>query len=282
MNWKTSKRTISFERPLVMGILNVTPDSFSDGGHYVGVEDAIRQAVRMIDEGADLIDVGGESTRPGSEQVSVDQEIERTAPIIESIVARFDIPVSIDTSKSAVALAALEAGAEIINDISGLRFDEEIASVVAKRECGLILMHSIGEFSTMHTADKPSEIVASVIDGLKAAVATARRLGVSDEQIVLDVGIGFGKTAEQNLELIVRHLEIVDAFSAMPFLIGTSRKSFIAKLFGERDASKRLGGSIATMIAGVRNGAKIVRVHDVADTVEALRAATGLGLFETA
>ncbi len=282
MNWKTSKRTISCEQPLVMGILNATPDSFSDGGIYNGVDKAVRRAAQMVDDGADIIDVGGESTRPGSEQVSVDDEIERTAPIIAAIATRFDIPVSIDTSKSAVAVAALEAGAEIVNDISGLRFDEEIASVVARRECGLILMHSIGEFSTMHTVDKPTEIVASVIDGLNAAVAKAHSVGVTDEQLVLDVGIGFGKTAEQNLELIVRHHEIVDTFSPIPFLIGTSRKSFIAKLFGERDASQRLGGSIATMIAGVRNGAKIVRVHDVADTVEALQASTRLGLFETA
>ena len=282
MIWKTSRRKLSLEQPLVMGILNVTPDSFSDGGHYVEVNDAVRRVDQMVEEGAGIIDVGGESTRPGSERVSADDEIRRIAPVIEAIAKRFDTPISIDTSKAEVAKAAIEMGAEIINDISGLRFDEQIPNVAAETRCGLIIMHSIGEFATMHTAEKPVDIVSAVVEGLRDTVAKALEFGIDDEQLVLDVGIGFGKTAEQNVELIVRHQEIVKSLSPFPFLIGTSRKSFIAKLFRDREASKRLGGSVATAIAGVRNGAKIVRVHDVADTIEALAAAAGLGLIPEA
>ena len=265
-----------------MGILNVTPDSFSDGGHFLGIDDALRRVEQMVTEGVDIIDVGGESTRPFSEQVKAKDEIARTAPVIEAIVGRFDTPISIDTSKSVVARRAIDAGAEIINDISGLRFDERIADVAAETRSGLILMHSIGEFEKMHTAEKPFDIVTAVVEGLKTSVAKARGSGVSDEQIGLDVGIGFGKSAEQNIELIVRHKEIVDSLSPAPFLIGTSRKSFIAKLFGERPALQRLGGSIVSAVVGVQNGAGIVRVHDIGDTVEALRSAVGLGLISEA
>ncbi|HMT08004.1 MAG TPA: dihydropteroate synthase [Pyrinomonadaceae bacterium] len=282
MIWKTSRRALSLERPLVMGILNVTPDSFSDGGKYRSTNDALRRAEQIVNEGGDIIDVGGESTRPGSQQVSAEDEIRRTIPVIDAIAKRFDTPISIDTSKAEVATAAIDAGAEIINDISGLRFDERIATVAAETKSGLIMMHSIGDFATMHTADRPLEIVAAVIDGLQDSVDKALEFGIGDEQLVLDVGIGFGKAAEQNVELIVRHQEIVDSLSPFPFLIGTSRKSFIAKLFGDREASERLGGSIVTALAGVRNGARIVRVHDVAATVEALSAATGLGLIPEA
>jgi len=277
--WKTREREISLERPLVMGILNVTPDSFSDGGRFMRTDAALRHVGSMIQSGADIIDIGGESTRPGSQQVSADDEIERLVPVITAIAARFDTPISVDTSKSEVARAAIDAGAEIINDISGLRFDKEVSIVAGNTGCGLILMHSIGEFATLHSTDKPENVVESVISGLQDSVSAALSAGVSSDAIALDVGVGFGKTPGQNLELILRHREIVSALEPFPFMIGTSRKSFIARLFGEREVGDRTGGSIVTALAAVRNGASIVRVHDVGNTVEALRAAAGLGLF---
>lgn len=271
MYWQTSRRQIDLSRPLVMGILNVTPDSFSDGGKYADPKAALRRAEAMIAEGADIIDLGGESTRPGSQPVSAETEAERTIPIIEAIVKRFDTPISIDTSKSDVAERAVDAGAEIINDISGLRFDANIARVAAGRNAGLILMHSRGEFGSMHSQPAVEDIIAELTAGLWRSVETARSAGVADAAIVLDIGIGFGKTLGQNLELIAKLDRLVSEFEPYPILVGTSRKSFIGKILDDAPPTERLGGSIASALAAVLNGARIVRVHDVRETVGALK-----------
>ncbi|MBK6750040.1 MAG: dihydropteroate synthase [Pyrinomonadaceae bacterium] len=274
--WQTSRRQISLDRALVMAILNVTPDSFSDGGAFLAVDDALRQAEMLIGEGADIIDIGGESTRPGSERVSAEVEIERVVPVIEAIAKRFDVAVSIDTSKSHVAAAAMDAGAEIINDISGLRFDAEIADVAAQTNAGLVLMHSCGHFETMHSKPPVEDIFAEVSADLKRSVNEAKAAGVADANIVLDVGIGFGKTLEQNLELIAKLDRLVNEFAEFPILVGTSRKSFIGKILGGVPPSERLGGSIASALIAVQNGAKIVRVHDVKETVAAIMTAAAI------
>jgi dihydropteroate synthase len=276
MEWKTSSRILSLERPLIMAILNVTPDSFSDGGEYLSVDDALRQAEKMIAEGADIIDVGGESTRPGSKQVEADEENSRVIPVIRAISKRFGVPISIDTTKAEVAERSLGAGAETINDISGLRFDKRIADIAASSGAGLVLMHSRGTFETLHSQPAAADILTDVITDLRRALDTARIRGVNDEQIVLDIGIGFGKTVEQNLELIAKLDKIAQEFSEYPVLVGASRKSFIAKVLGEAPAWERLCGSIAAAVLAVRNGAKIVRVHDVKETVSAIKLAAAI------
>lgn len=255
-----------------MGILNVTPDSFSDGGDYLSIDNALPRAEKMIAEGADIIDVGGESTRPGSTLVEADEEIRRTAPIVETISKRFDIPISIDTSKASVAQAAIDAGAEIINDISGLRFDECIADVAARTKAALVLMHSRGTFETMHTQSPVNDIFTEIAAGFQRGINLAKTHGVRDEQIVLDIGLGFGKTFEQNLELLAKLDKIVAEFQAYPMLVGASRKSFLGKkILGDAPPNERLDGSLAAALTAIRNGAKIVRVHDVKETVAAMK-----------
>ena len=276
MIWQTSRRKLSFDRALVMGILNVTPDSFSDGGRFDSVDAALKRAEQMIAEGADIIDIGGESTRPGSVRVSVEEETRRVVPVIEEIAKHFDVPVSVDTSKSEVAEAAVGAGAEIMNDISGLRFDRLIADVAARHETGLVLMHSRGDFGTMHSQPPVENIVDEVRTDFERAMASAEKAGVERERIVLDVGIGFGKTPVQNLELIAKLDKLVNEFESFPFLVGTSRKSFIGKLLGDVPTDERLTGSLVTAAVAVWNGAKIVRVHDVKETVDAVKMVTAL------
>lgn len=263
-----------------MGIVNTTPDSFSDGGEAFALDDAVRRAERLIEEGADILDIGGESTRPGSERVSADEEIDRIIPVIRAVVSRFDVPISVDTSKAAVATAALESGAEIVNDISGLRFDPQVADAAAAKGAGLVLMHSRGEFSEMHSLPPVEDIFAEVEGRLRESIAVAFQHGVAPENIVLDVGIGFGKTVEQNLSLIANLARIVKKFEECPMLVGASRKSFIGKLCNEPDPGERLGGSLAAAIAAVKNGAKILRVHDVRETRQALKTAKALGLLD--
>jgi dihydropteroate synthase len=270
--WRTARRDLDYgERALVMAILNVTPDSFSDGGMIGGVDEALRQTEKFIAEGADIIDIGGESTRPGSSRVSIKEETLRVVPVIEAITKRFDIPNSVDTSKSEVAERAVAAGAEIINDISALRFDPKIADVAASHKTGLVLMHSRGDFESMHSQPPVSDIVREVSDELRCAIGKARRSGVPDENIVLDIGIGFGKTQEQNLELLAKLDKLTAEFSDYPVLVGTSRKSFIGKLLDGAPVNERLSGSLVTAAIAVWNGAKIVRVHDVKETVETLK-----------
>ena len=253
-----------------MGILNVTPDSFSDGGLFTNFDDALLQAEKMIEDGADILDIGGESTRPGSKRVDIGEEIKRTSQVTAAIRSRFSVPVSIDTSHYETAVAALDAGAEIINDISGLRFDERLAELAARSGSGLVLMHSRGTFETMHSQEPVPDIVSEVITDFRRAIPLANRYGVSDDQIVLDVGLGFGKTFEQNLELIAKLDKIVDEFSSYPMLIGASRKSFIGKVLNGADPDQRLGGSLCAAVEAVNRGAAIIRAHDVKQTVDAL------------
>jgi dihydropteroate synthase len=266
------------ERTLIMGILNVTPDSFSDGGQFFSLDAALAEAEKMISEGADIIDVGGESTRPGGEPVSFDEEIKRVVPVIEALSRRFDTPLSVDTTKSEVARAALDAGAAVVNDVSALRFDFYIADAVARAGAGLVLMHSRGTPATMHRLPPVAEIMEEVVSSLRASVRMAERRGVKHESIVIDPGIGFGKSQEQNLELIARLDELIAAFPDYPLLIGTSRKSFIGRILADSSgtpapASERLYGTLATIAISVLKGAHIVRVHDVKATRDAVRIA---------
>ena len=254
-----------------MAILNVTPDSFSDGGRFFQVDEAVKQAEKFIEAGADILDIGGESTRPTSERVSTEEEIRRVVPVIEAIAKRFKIPISIDTSKAEAAEKAVQAGAEIINDISGLRFDERIAEVAAKYKTGLVLMHSRGDFETMHRQEPVENILNEVSDGFRFSIEKAESYGVQKENIALDVGIGFSKTFGQNLELIAKLNVLCEEFSDFPMLVGTSRKSFIGKILGDVPTSERLQGSLASAAIAVWNGAKIIRVHDVKATVEMLK-----------
>ncbi len=254
-----------------MGVLNVTPDSFSDGGQFFTFNQAVAHAEQMIAEGADIIDVGGESTRPGSEPVSEKEEARRVIPIIKHLAAQSSVPISIDTNKSHVARAALEAGAEIVNDISGLRFDPTLADEVTHAGAGLVLMHSRGTPKDMQQLPPAENIMTEVLEGLHESLSRAEQRGVPRESIAIDPGIGFGKTVEQNLELIAKLDQIAAAFPDLPIMIGTSRKSFIGKLLDAAAADQRINGTIASTLAAVMKGAHIVRVHDVKATVEALR-----------
>jgi dihydropteroate synthase len=271
MLWPTLKRDIDLSQPIVMGILNVTPDSFSDGGRFADLDAAIMRAEEMIGEGAAILDIGGESTRPGSARVDEQTETVRVVPVIEAITSRFDVPLSIDTSKAKVAKSAIKAGAEIINDVSGLRFDERIAEVAAVTNAGLVLMHSRGEFESMHSQPPAENIIEEVSNDFRRSLAIAEARGVAMDKIVLDIGIGFGKTVEQNLELLARLDIIADAFSDHALLVGVSRKSFIGKLLGGAPPENRLSGSIAAAVVAVINGARVIRAHDVKATVDALK-----------
>jgi len=269
------------ERTLIMGILNVTPDSFSDGSQFLSEDQAIAHAEKMIAEGADIIDVGGESTRPGGEPVSVEEEIGRVVPVIEALSSRVSTPISVDTTKSEVARAALDAGAAIVNDISALRFDFYIADAVARAGAGLVLMHSRGTPATMHRMPPVADVMEEVISSLRASIHMAERRGVARESIVIDPGIGFGKTQEQNLELLARLDELIAAFPDYPLLIGTSRKSFIGRILADESGtpaptSDRLHGTMATITAAVLKGTHIVRVHDVKAAAETIRVSESL------
>lgn len=271
MIFRTSKRQILLDKPIVMGILNVTPDSFSDGGKFISIDEALKQCEKMIVEGASIIDIGGESTRPGSKRVALEEELKRTVPVIKEIAKRFDIAISIDTTKAKVAEEALNAGAEIINDISGLRFDPIIGDIAAKYESGLVLMHSRGSFESMHNQEPVDDIVLEVSTGLRQSIDLAFEHGVKKEQIVIDVGLGFSKTPDQNLQLLAKLELLVAEFGDFPMLIGSSRKSFIGKVLGDVDVSERLYGTLATVVIAVWKGAKIVRVHDVKPAVDVIK-----------
>jgi dihydropteroate synthase len=278
MEWKLARRTLVIgERTLVMGVLNMTPDSFSDGGQFMDVDAAIRRAGEMIAEGADMIDVGGESTRPGSGAVvTADEEMSRIIPVIERLAKQAQVPISVDTTKAVVARAALEAGAEIVNDISALRFDFHVADEVAASGAGLVLMHSRGTPGTLHRLPPSPDIFSEMRASLRRSLNMAERCGVKREAIALDPGIGFGKTPEQNLELIARLDEFAESFAGFPILVGTSRKSFIGRLLDDAPADARLHGTMATVTAAVLRGAHIVRVHDVRAAVETVRLADAI------
>lgn len=258
------------ENPLVMGIVNVTPDSFSDGGRYLGHDAALVHARSLIAQGADILDIGGESTRPGSAPVSEDEEIARTAPLITAIRAESDIAISIDTMKPAVARAAVAAGARIWNDVAALRFAPEGATVAAELGCDVILMHMLGEPRTMQDAPRYDDVVGEVEAFLLGRAAVAEAAGVAREKIWLDPGIGFGKTVGHNLALLAALPRLCG--HGYPVLLAASRKRFIAGIDPTAtEATDRLGGTIAAHLHAARAGAKMVRVHDVREMVQALR-----------
>ena len=251
------------ERTLVMGILNVTPDSFSDKGRYFAPQESVERAWQIAEEGADILDIGGESTRPGSKGVSAEEELRRVIPTLEALASgkKYPIPVSIDTSKLDVAKAALERGAAIINDVTSLQIDPGIGPEVAKHKAGLILMHMRGDPGNMQTLAPSEDILADVDIWSQEAVARAQNSGVSSDSIMLDPGIGFGKTAGQNLELL-RNLDRLAA-AGFPILVGTSRKSFIGAIL-KKPVDELVLGTGATVAASIIFGAHVVRVHDVA------------------
>jgi dihydropteroate synthase len=263
------------ERTLVMGVLNVTPDSFSDGGEFFDPERAMEQALAMERAGADLLDIGGESTRPGSTATSAKEELARVLPVLQLLRGRINIPVSIDTQKSEVAEAALDAGAQIINDISGLKNDPRIAEIAAWRGVPLILMHMRGEPRTMQVGPFALDVLKDVMRGLRKSVRAARKAGVGKSQIILDPGIGFGKSFAQNYELLQKLPQL--AKLGYPLLVGTSRKEFLGASLA-RDGKpappeERIWGTAATVTASILQGAHIVRVHDVAEMVQVARVA---------
>jgi len=257
-------------RPVVMGIVNVTPDSFSDGGLFLEADAAVEHGATLAAEGAGILDVGGESTRPGAEPVPEDEELRRVLPVVERLAAAGH-RISIDTTKPTVASRALDAGATIVNDVSAFRFAPEMADLVAERGAGCCLMHMLGEPRSMQEDPRYDEVVADVTAFLEERLAFAVERGVSEERIWLDPGIGFGKTAEHNLELLRRLEEIVAI--GRPVVIGTSRKSFLGRLTGGKPAGERLPGTIATNVLALERGASIFRVHDVAPVVDALQVA---------
>ncbi|MFL6227377.1 MAG: dihydropteroate synthase [Pyrinomonadaceae bacterium] len=275
--WKLARRTFALgARTLVMGVLNVTPDSFSDGGQFYDYERAVAHAEAMIADGADIIDVGGESTRPGSEPVAASEELRRIIPLIERLAKQGGAVVSVDTTKSEVVRAALDAGAEVVNDVSALRFDFRVADEAARAGAGLLLMHSRGTPATMQKLPPVADVLAEVTHSLRASVAMAERRGVARSQIAVDPGIGFGKTAEQSVELIAKFAELARAFPDLALAVGTSRKSFIGKLLDDAPADRRLHGTMASVTAAILNGAHIVRVHDVRACVETARVADAI------
>jgi len=256
---------------LVMGILNVTPDSFSDGGHFFDLEKAGEHAQRLIRDGADILDIGGESTRPGSERVSLDEELRRVIPVIELIRQVSNIPISIDTYRSQIAKAALNAGADIINDISALRFDERMKELAAEAKVPVVLMHMLGEPKTMQQNPVYRDVMGEIIQFLRERIDIAVRAGVDEKKIWVDPGVGFGKKVEHNLEILRRLRELTSL--KKPILVGTSRKFFLGSLVSDPPLppGDRLEGTIASNVISVMNGADIVRVHDVQAVKRALR-----------
>lgn len=262
------------QRTYIMGILNVTPDSFSDGGLYFDKSMAIEHALKMQDDGADIIDIGGESTRPGSKRVSIKEEIRRIMPVIVELAEKLKIPISVDTYKSEVAAAALSSGASMVNDISGLRFDQKMAAVVAEYKVPVVVMHIKGKPQNMEVNPTYSSLIPEVTDYLRGGIEIARSAGIADDKIIIDPGIGFGKTAEHNLELIKRLNEFTGF--EKPILLGPSRKSFIGRILGDLPVSERLEGTTAAVAIGIFNGANIIRVHDVKAMVRAAKVADSI------
>jgi len=266
MNLQAGTKSISLDHPLVMGVLNVTPDSFSDGGQFLQQDQAIAHAESMIAEGAGIIDVGGESTRPGAEQVGLQEELDRVLPVIERIVARFDIHVSIDTSKPEVMVAAVGAGAAIINDIYSLQLDGAL-DAAASTNAAICLMHMQGTPATMQKNPHYKDIGREVADFLRSRVDACESVGIARNRIVIDPGFGFGKNDRHNLELLAKLDQLTDL--GLPMLVGLSRKRTLGNLIG-RSAQELTAAGVAAAVVAVAKGAKIVRTHDVAETVDAL------------
>ena len=262
------------DRPRIMGVLNGTPDSFSDGGTFVAANAALAVARAMVEDGADIVDVGGESTRPGALAIPPDEEQRRVIPVIKALAAA-GVRVSVDTRNASTMAAALDAGALIINDVSGLSYDPAAAPLVARRGCPVVLMHMRGTPATMRARAVYADVAAEVVAELRGCVAAAEAAGISRDAIVLDPGVGFAKDAAQSLA-VLRALPDVAALGC-PLLIGVSRKSFIGVVAGEADPLRRLPGSLAAALFALSRGAAILRVHDVAETVQAVRVWQALG-----
>lgn len=262
------------QKTYIMGILNVTPDSFSDGGLFLDKSAAIKQAIRLAEDGADIIDIGGESTRPGSEPVPVEEELRRTIPVIEAIAKEILIPISIDTYKAEVARKALDAGASLVNDISGLRYDPDMANVIAAYNVPVVLMHIKGKPRDMQTNPSYEALIPEILDYLRISIRLALDAGIPEDMIIVDPGIGFGKTFEQNLTIInnIRKLTLLEK----PVLIGVSRKAFIGKILGDVPPNDRIEGTAAAVAISIMNGANIIRVHDVKDMVKVAKVADAI------
>jgi len=257
-----------------MGILNLTPDSFSDGGRYLNIDQAIHQAKKIQNEGAHILDIGAESTRPGAQAISAEEEASRLFPVLSEILKQIEIPVSIDTTKSEIAECSLALGAHIINDVSGLSHDPKIAECIKRYSAGLVLMHRRGTPETMQSLTSYDDLIQDILSELSNSVKRAQLAGISEEQIVIDPGLGFSKTSEQNFE-IIRELSKFKHFSR-PILVGASRKSFLGKLTGKNSDERDISSSaIAALL--VERGANILRVHDVAATKDAILVATEVG-----
>jgi len=265
--WQCGRFSLLLNRPLVMGILNVTPDSFSDGGDHDDPAAAVAHGERLLAEGADILDIGGESTRPGSEPVAAAQELARVRPVLRRFVSEGGVPVSVDTRRADVAEACVAAGASIINDVSGFR-DPAMVRLAASCDAGVCVMHMLGEPGTMQDKPRYDDVVAEVGGYLIAQAAMLEAAGVARERIAIDPGIGFGKTLEHNLALLRATDEL--ASLGYPLLIGASRKRFIGQITGAEEPTERLGGSVATALYVAELGAAVIRVHDVGPTVQAL------------
>jgi dihydropteroate synthase len=266
IQWRVGPRTLECgPRTLVMGILNVTPDSFSDGGRFLDHERAVEHGLRMVGEGADLLDVGGESTRPGSEAVPVDEELARVLPVLKRLVAEVDVPISIDTRKADVAAPALDAGASIVNDVSGAR-DRRMFDTVRSSEAGMVLMHMLGEPKTMQVEPRYVDVVREVHEYLAERIQAAEAAGIDRDRIAADPGLGFGKTSGQSMEL----MRSIDAFLdlGVPIVVGPSRKSFIGAALGDAPVDQRLEGTAGAVAWLAGRGAHILRVHDVGTMVK--------------
>ncbi len=273
MRLQCGRHTVDLDLPVVMGVLNVTPDSFSDGGRFAGLPAALAQAERLAGEGAAIIDVGGESTRPGAAPVDVGEELRRVIPVIERLVECLALPVSVDTCKPEVMRAAISAGASMINDVTALRAPGAIEAV-AESDVAICLMHMQGEPRTMQSEPRYTDVLVEVRDFLRGRVACCVEAGISVSRLVIDPGFGFGKTLEHNLALLRRLPEL--AADGYPVLVGLSRKSMIGKLTGRADG-ERLGGSLALATLAMLAGARILRAHDVAPTVDAIRIVAAMG-----
>jgi dihydropteroate synthase len=263
-------RQLPLSRPLVMGILNVTPDSFSDSGQFASVEVAVEHALRMEHDGADIIDIGGESTRPGAKPVDEEKELERVLPVIKRLRDLTSIPISIDTYKAHVAEAALDAGADMVNDISGLRFDPKMAALVAERRVVVVIMHMQGSPREMQVDPHYDDCVAELLEYFRQRIVFCVEQGIDKSKIIIDPGIGFGKRLNDNIDILNRFEEFTQL--GVPTMVAASRKSFIGMIHDSgKEAHHRLGGSLSAAIVGVIKGGAIVRSHDVAETVEALK-----------
>lgn len=279
MKLEWSHFTLDFsKRAHIMGILNVTPDSFSDGGMYFNKSAAVRRAIQMVEEGADIIDIGGESTRPGSEKVPVEEELRRTIPVIKAVAKEVAVPLSIDTYKAEVAKKALDAGASLVNDISGLRFDPEMPKTVSLYGVPVVIMHIKGTPGDMQKNPAYEALIPEIMDYLRAGIRLALEAGIQEDRIIIDPGIGFGKTFSHNLEIInnLREFTLLEK----PILIGPSRKAFVGKILRDVPPGERLEGTAAAVAISIINGANIVRVHDVKEMVKVAKVADAVQRME--